>query len=261
MNEAKLPSLAAVCEVMIDAMRRAEQTPKEESKMTDHKLPPLPASARTTRDPMSNEFVRYWTAEQMHAHWLDGYRAGQSSAEPITREKAAELALDHCTRPDLSTRFEVIKGGKFATWLIEAIIEASRRAPALPERSLEASEKYRMQMVGVCMAAEGRWKESDSIHPDYDTPALREVVKLYAKYAELRAAASAPSAGEQSAQPKFDVGPMPHPDGDSVRRLRRPIDQDCEGSRAPPAGEQSPMDGIRSAYLATHTPPNEGQEP
>ena len=136
MNEAKLPSLAAVCEVMIDAMRRAEQTPKEESKMTDHKLPPLPASARTTRDPMSNEFVRYWTAEQMHAHWLDGYRAGQSSAEPMTREKAAELALDHCTRPDLSTRFEVIKGGKFATWLIEAIIEASLHAPSVPKEWL-----------------------------------------------------------------------------------------------------------------------------
>lgn len=54
---------------------------------------------------------------------------------------------------------------------------------------LEDSEQYRMQMAGISTAALGYWKEGDEIHPDYDTPALRDVAKLYAKYAELFEAA------------------------------------------------------------------------
>ncbi len=44
------------------------------------------------------------------------------------------------------------------------------------------NEQYRMQMAEICTAALGCWKEGDSIHPYYDTTALREVAKLYAKY-------------------------------------------------------------------------------
>ena len=50
---------------------------------------------------------------------------------------------------------------------------------------LEDIEQYRMQMAGISTAAMGYWKEGDSIHPDYDTPALRDVAKLYAKYDAL----------------------------------------------------------------------------
>lgn len=42
-----------------------------------------------------------------------------------------------------------------------------------------------MQMAGICTAAIGYWKIGDSVHPDYDTPALREVAGLYTKYDEL----------------------------------------------------------------------------
>lgn len=52
-------------------------------------------------------------------------------------------------------------------------------------QKLEDSEQYRMQMAGICTAATGYWKVGDSIHPDYDTPALREVAKLHAKYDAL----------------------------------------------------------------------------
>ena len=52
---------------------------------------------------------------------------------------------------------------------------------------LEEIEQYRMQMAGISTAALGYWKEGDSIHPDYDTPALRDVAKLYADYAKLHA--------------------------------------------------------------------------
>jgi hypothetical protein len=50
---------------------------------------------------------------------------------------------------------------------------------------LQDIEQYRMQMAGISTAALGYWKEGESIHPDYDTLALRDVAKLYAKYNEL----------------------------------------------------------------------------
>jgi len=62
-------------------------------------------------------------------------------------------------------------------------------APPAPQKAeaprLEDIEQYRMQMAGICTAAIGYWKEGDGIHPDYDTVALRDVAKLYAKYDEL----------------------------------------------------------------------------
>ncbi len=59
---------------------------------------------------------------------------------------------------------------------------------------LQNIEQYRMQMAGICTAAIGYWKESDGIHPDYDTLALRDVAKLYAKYDELYKAQPVPHA-------------------------------------------------------------------
>lgn len=60
----------------------------------------------------------------------------------------------------------------------------------MSEPVLDNIEQYRMQMAGICTAALGYWKDGDDIHPDYDTPALREVARLYAKYRELHYAAS-----------------------------------------------------------------------
>jgi len=58
---------------------------------------------------------------------------------------------------------------------------------AQPEQApvLQDIEQYRLQMAGISTAAIGYWKEGDGIHPDYDTIALREVAKLYAKYDAL----------------------------------------------------------------------------
>jgi len=53
------------------------------------------------------------------------------------------------------------------------------------EPVLQDIEQYRMQIAGICTAAIGYWKECDGIHPDYDTLALRDVAKLYAKYDAL----------------------------------------------------------------------------
>ena len=56
---------------------------------------------------------------------------------------------------------------------------------ALKEPVLQDSEQYRMQMAAICTAAIGYWTEYDSIGSDYDTVALRDVAKLYAKYDAL----------------------------------------------------------------------------
>jgi len=61
---------------------------------------------------------------------------------------------------------------------LRELLEQPMQEPALQE-----IEQYRMQMAGISTAALGYWKEDDGIHPDYDTSALRDVAKLYAKYA------------------------------------------------------------------------------
>jgi len=73
----------------------------------------------------------------------------------------------------------------------DELLRAALAAAAPP--TLDSIEQYRMQMASISTAASGYWKEGDSIHPDYDTLALRDVAKLYAKYDELFRAAAAPS--------------------------------------------------------------------
>lgn len=72
--------------------------------------------------------------------------------------------------------------------IVDALKEwkpALAKQPAQQEPVLQEIEQYRLQMAGISTAAIGYWKESDGIHPDYDTIALRDVAKLYAKYDEL----------------------------------------------------------------------------
>ncbi len=63
--------------------------------------------------------------------------------------------------------------------------EAEKKLKSLAQPVLQDIEQYRMQMNGICTAAIGYWKEGDNIHPDYNTLALRDVAKLYAKYDAL----------------------------------------------------------------------------
>ncbi len=116
-------------------------------------------------------------------------------APPATGERAdliADLRLNHEYCPK-----EVIL---FAA----DMLEADAQEIAATERQVEADvslinegnkaqqvavltdiEQYRMQMAGICTAALGYWSEGDDIHPDYDTPALRDVARLYVKYDQL----------------------------------------------------------------------------
>jgi len=55
-------------------------------------------------------------------------------------------------------------------------------AEKVKDVQLQDIEQYLLQMAGISTAAIGYWKEGDSILPAYDTPALRDVAKLYANY-------------------------------------------------------------------------------
>ena len=46
-------------------------------------------------------------------------------------------------------------------------------------------EQYRMQMSLISTAAFGYWKDGDRIHTDYNTVALKDVVRLYKRYENL----------------------------------------------------------------------------
>ena len=121
--------------------------------------------------------------------------------------KAAEQALEALENGDVPTPENVGKNLDAITALrerlaqpeqsvagyckkIEELIaerDSLRAALAQPEPKpvLQEIEQYRMQMAGISTAAIGYWKEGDDIHPDYDTIALRDVAKLYAKYDAL----------------------------------------------------------------------------
>jgi hypothetical protein len=102
----------------------------------------------------------------------------------LTREEAQQ-ALDALTKAyEDSCNYQDINGDQ-----VFAAIETLRARLAQGEKEQapdhENSEQYRMQMTAISTAAIGYWKEGDDIHPAYDTVALRDVAKLYAKYDAL----------------------------------------------------------------------------
>ena len=123
----------------------------------------------------------------------DGLEAATNKAINALREALAEQPanqLDDINVVDIPAQQEPsdLDVWKARALQAEAVIEKfMAKQPAQPgqEPVLQEIEQYRLQMAGICTAAIGYWKEGDGIHPDYDTVALRDVAKLYAKYDEL----------------------------------------------------------------------------
>ena len=124
--------------------------------------------------------------------WNYGYDAGRAVEQALDKkaENARELGLDYepAQQEPVAWMFTDKEGTEFferrekweGKWT-----PLYTSPPAQQEPVLQEIEQYRLQMAGISAAAMGYWKESDGIHPDYDTIALRDVAKLYAKYDEL----------------------------------------------------------------------------
>lgn len=85
------------------------------------------------------------------------------------------------------------------------VCECESWGPEQQKPVLDEIEQYRMQMAGICTAAIGYWKEGDSIHPDYDTPALHDVAKLYAKYDALYKEKHNPTREPEQQEPSIET--------------------------------------------------------
>ena len=109
----------------------------------------------------------------------------------MTDKEAMKLALEALQTAHLAVECDMLADE--IQQAITALREALAEQPAQQQEPvLQDIEQYRLQMAGICTAAIGYWKEDDGIHPDYDTVALRDVAKLYAKYDELYRAQPAP---------------------------------------------------------------------
>lgn len=102
---------------------------------------------------------------------LDQIEAAVGAQEPVAWTIAGEIT-------DWSKNFSMYKTQHYTRPVFAAPL-------AQQPQKLEDIEQYRMQMAAISTAAIGYWKEGVYIHPDYDTVALRDVAKLYAKYDEL----------------------------------------------------------------------------
>tara|TARA_R110000868_G_C10906662_1_gene764666 strand:+ start:618 stop:1088 length:471 start_codon:yes stop_codon:yes gene_type:complete len=97
----------------------------------------------------------------------------------MTKDEALKLALEALDGLYMPNELERVNKA------ILAINEALAQPAAQAEPVLQDIEQYRMQMAAICTAAIGYWTAYDSISPEYDTLALRDVAKLYAKYDAL----------------------------------------------------------------------------
>lgn len=155
------------------------------------------------------------TDEQIYRVWIDARKKNirmLSDSEDFRKvfARAIEAAvLSNASKGDVCAQMRALCSACGGTgdvvsidgeWRGTCNCEASRAAPAPADNPstagaaiLEENEQYRQQMAGISCAAMGHWKEGEGVHPDYDTVALRDVAKLYAKYDALAAPALNPS--------------------------------------------------------------------
>ncbi len=206
-------------------LRRGETFTNSGGEVTDHEitLPPLP-EPRLEQHELElwgqNVCADLYDDRQMRAYaraaiLLDRQQRAAPSAEPVNlndpavqKRLAAQWGYVSALSAEpvawlyqhgMTGRTRIVMPDQVFTnapgqWLMVGPLYQHPPAPSA-EPVLDNIEQYRMQMAGICTAALGYWTDGDDIHPDYDTPALREVARLYAKYRELHdATPPAPSA-------------------------------------------------------------------
>lgn len=167
--------------------------------MTDKTLAvPQPGAYQSAYEGAMEE-VAIWKKRALEAEaWQTKMRDGSAlvarleAAEAKLANPVAILPSEKVTALGREAGLMIRIDGKFgnpnyvsvsASWpallkFTELILAAANTAKPV----LMDIEQYRIQMAGISTAAFGYLKEGDPVHPDYDTLALRDVAKLYAKY-------------------------------------------------------------------------------
>jgi len=103
------------------------------------------------------------------------------------RHEVMDAAIRYASSSVNRTIDRTIDGGSAYSFISHQVglrdaLIASQAAEiaALKEREI-------MRLAGISTAAQGYFKDGESIHTDYDTVALRDVTALYRKYEALRA--------------------------------------------------------------------------
>lgn len=113
---------------------------------------------------------------------------GQSDAprhDPLTWPLPCDVTVGHVTVKRGEPLQKLVDRAQALDKQVFRLVFEIAAALDKPAR-LDEIEQYWQQMAGISTAALGYWKEGDEIHPDYDTPALRQVAKLYADYVKAR---------------------------------------------------------------------------
>ena len=89
----------------------------------------------------------------------------------------------------LGNECECMNHEDFCSWCSACkAVENARDLLASQAAEIAAlKEREIMRLAGISTAAQGYFKDGESIHTDYDTVALRDVTALYRKYEALRA--------------------------------------------------------------------------
>lgn len=161
----------------------------------------------------------------------------------MTKDEALKLALELIER--LNKHGWILADFEEEVYASIASLKAALEQP-VQEPVLQEIEQYRMQMAGISTAAIGYWKEGDGIHPDYDTVALRDVAKLYAKYDELynakKALAHPPQPVQEQQQARVDVIAVNlMREGINKHRARELADHFVNFTLTPPLPVQEPV--------------------
>jgi len=128
-------------------------------------------------------------------------------------------------------------------WAVQTIdaYRAMRDGFTRPTTEHDAEERRVMQLSAIISAAFGYWKEGDAIHPDYDSTALRDVAKLYAKYDNLYRTAQpevAQNTGSSEPAPPFTGDPAGRPTGSTSSEREIAVEGSGTSSTATAVTEQ-----------------------
>jgi hypothetical protein len=167
----------------------------DQKRRIEDKLPTEPL--RWDEDSATDEILslhRQLAAEKLRADqgWQRAEAKSKECIDLRERQAAPLASQSQAAQPskhtDLAQRLRWMAPHQSSDGMKRVLTQAADEIDRLAGQSqatLEDSEQYRLQMAAISTAALGYWTEEEGIKPEYDTVPLRDVARLYAKYAAL----------------------------------------------------------------------------